>query len=385
VNETAAGRLERVAPRARRFLATSARTPAAGLEAAGHESTRSRAGPPGEEDRRAIAARLRAVAARSPALAGRDVAAEADGVAAELVARANRLLAEIQGGAADSSVTATAALGLEAVIHVRGRPAVRLEDGRIEDLSVYPGSEIWQALAETHETAMLAVAGATGAVAVRDRMAPQLSWVQGTAWLVAPDHAVTNRHVLFPPLGGTRLARRIPGTTTARLKTDLEVTLDFAFDNGPSRTVRYCVLEVPFVAGESDPVDVAVLKVARTADSAAAPAPLVVSRATVFDAEQLYVVGHPGRMPAVPERVLAVFGNPDERKRVSFGEIMDGAAPVAGEVVHDASTIGGFSGGCVLGFLSQEVRGLHYYGDTSAGNRAITADALRRHAVKSFL
>jgi hypothetical protein len=385
MDEVTAARLERVAPRAHRLLGRGPAAGARGLESAGHESTGSRSGPPNDQDRRDIAARLRAVARVTPTIAGRDVAAEADGIASALVEEANRVLAELAGGGSASAVDANGALALEAVIHTRGRPAIRLEAEGFEDLSVYPGSELWQALVETHETDLLAVAGATAAVFVRDRMAPQMKWVQGTAWLVAPDRAVTNRHVLFPPLGGMRLARRIPGTTTARLKSDLEVTLDFAFDNGTSRTVRYDILEVVFVAAENDPVDVAVLKVARSAASATTPTPLIVSAAGAFDPERLYVVGHPGRMPSVPEKVLAVFGTPDERKRVSFGEVMDDAPPVAGEVIHDASTIGGFSGGCVLGFLSREVRGLHYYGDPVAGNRAITADALRRHSVKTFL
>jgi endonuclease G, mitochondrial len=381
-----AGRLERAPSRARRLLG-GARAPAArGLEAT--ESTLSRVGPPDDEDRRAIAARLsevRATRATPPGLEGRDVAAEADGIAAELVARARSVMTALEGGAADSSVSARDALALEAVIHTRGRPAVRLEADGFEDLSVYPGADMWRVLVETNETMLLAVAGAAGAVAVRDRVAPQLKWVQGTAWLVGPDRAITNRHVLFPPLGGMRLARRIPGTTTARLKTDLEVTLDFAFDNGNSRVLRYRVAGVPFVSADADPVDVAVLTVQAEPGNVATPKPLAVSQAAAFDVERLYVVGHPGRMPSVPEAVRAVFGDPDERKRVSFGQTMDDAVAVAGEVVHDASTIGGFSGGCVLGFLSAEVRALHYFGDSVAGNRAITADALRRHAVKAFL
>jgi hypothetical protein len=53
--------------------------------------------------------------------------------------------------------------------------------------------------------------------------------------------------------------------------------------------------------------------------------------------------------------------------------------------MHDASTIGGYSGGCVLPFLTNEVVGLHYYGDPLTGNRAFTAAALRAHPVAKFL
>jgi hypothetical protein len=101
--------------------------------------------------------------------------------------------------------------------------------------------------------------------------------------------------------------------------------------------------------------------------------------------QYIYVIGHPGRMPNVPDRVLAVFGTPDERKRVGFGETMEPGTPRPNEIVYDASTIGGFSGGCVLPFLKNEVIGLHHYGDPLSGNRAFTAAALRAHAVAKLL
>jgi hypothetical protein len=64
--------------------------------------------------------------------------------------------------------------------------------------------------------------------------------------------------------------------------------------------------------------------------------------------------------------------------------VMDGT-PASGEFLHDASTIGGYSGGCVLHVLNHEVRGLHYAGDPTYGNRAIGSAALRAHAVGQWL
>jgi hypothetical protein len=388
LDEARAGRLEAVAPRARRLLGRrDGHESANRRDSMAHESAMSSVGPPGVEDRKKIAKEVKRVVARTSAGKASDRVSdvEAESIAAELVAQATRVMEALEGGATDESVSGADAMALEAVIHVRGRPAVRVEGSGLEDLSVYPGAELWQLYVDVHERELIIVSNSTCAVHVRDRIAPQFSWIQGTAWLAAPDIAVTNRHVLFPPLGGTRLARRVPGTSAARLKTDLEITLDFTFDNGPKRIVTYSVIEVPFVSAERDPIDVAVLRV-QPLDVAdrAKPNPLQVCSAA-FDIDHLYVVGHPGRMPSVPERVRAVFGSPDERKRVSFGQVMNGAAAGPGEVLHDASTIGGYSGGCVLGFLSREVRALHYFGDPVAGNRAITADALLRHPVGLFL
>ncbi|MFN6978421.1 MAG: trypsin-like serine peptidase, partial [Gemmobacter sp.] len=198
------------------------------------------------------------------------------------------------------------------------------------------------------------------------------SWVQGTAVLIAPGLALTNRHVLFPPAGGLALARRYPGTTRAALKPSLDVVLDFAHDDGtPGRGPRLAVTGIAFVAAPADPVDAALLTVA-----GAVPAPLPVAADAPPD--DLYVIGHPGRMAGVPDDIWQVFGMPDERKRLSFGRLM---AVLGQDIVHDASTIGGYSGAAVSGFAAAEVCALHYWGDPEAGNRAITAAALRAHGV----
>jgi hypothetical protein len=194
--------------------------------------------------------------------------------------------------------------------------------------------------------------------------------------------AVTNRHVLFPPFGGTRLARRIPGTRTARLRKDLEVVLDFSFHDEPVRNVVYRITDILFVADENDPVDAAVLKVAPVSVEADV---LKLSKAPNEDMERLYVVGHPGLMANIPQAVRDVFGDPDEKKRVSFGEVMTPPARPGDDIVHDASTIGGYSGGCVMDFLTTEAAGLHYWGDTTQGNRAVSAAALLGHSDLSRL
>lgn len=376
-------RLERTAPRVRRLFGTSA-GPMAGVgpnaEAVGtQESSGRRVGPPNAEDARLIARQLKAAggAASDPAAA--------DALAATLVSRAHEALADLLNGGSNGALGLHNTIALEAVMHARGRPALRVVDGPglepIDDAK-HPGSDIWRVILDDHEAALVKVAAATGAVVVRDKLIDLPAWVQGTAWSIGGDRFVTNRHVLFPP-GGMPLARRRPDNkTAARLKSDLEITIDLAFDNGPVREQKLPVIEVIFVAEEHDPVDVAILRVQPPA-GIAMPPKLELSP-NEFGESRLFVVGHPGRMPLVPEKVQAVFGSPDERKRVSFGELMDADAAYSTDLIHDASTIGGYSGGCVLGFLSPGVVGLHYYGDSQQGNRAVLATALKPHAVGQY-
>jgi hypothetical protein len=205
--------------------------------------------------------------------------------------------------------------------------------------------------------------------------------------MVKPDIAITNRHVVFPPAPAKQLAHREAGSqTVARFDESCEVTIDFAFD-GSGRNVRYATTAIPFVTADADPVDAALIRIVRAPPSFE-PSPIPLSlAATPFADRYLYVVGHPGKMEGnqLPEEAEAVFGIPDGRKRVSLGEIMTADAKWPNDIVHDASTIGGYSGGCVLGFASRDVVALHYHGTFIDGNRAISAQAIRVHAVGRLL
>lgn len=395
IDEVTAGRLERVAPRAFRLFGGAAAAGAGNaLEAAGGgvQQSSTSGGLPNAADARAIAEALKLESARravTGGVAGRDTNIEADAIAAQLVARANEVLAQLRGGGSPGDVSADGAYALESVMRVRGRPALNVEGDSIEPINEqkHPGSEFWQTFRSDHENDLVGVSSVTGAVMVKDRMGIQPNWVQGTAWLIKPNIVMTNRHVLFPPLGGMRLARRVPGaTTTARFKTDLEVTIDFSFDDRPSVGSLTCpAREVCFVSDDSDPIDVALIKLGEPIDPAQKLlTPLSISSGSDHY-QYIYVMGHLGKMPKVPDNVLAVFGTPNERKRVSFGETIDGGTPGPNEFMHDASTIGGYSGGCVLPFMKKEVIGLHYFGDPLSGNRAFTAAALRAHPVGQFL
>jgi hypothetical protein len=377
--------LERVPSRARALLGSRSASRAAGPAAA--ESAGARVGPPDEVDRVAIARLLMAARATTGdgRVAGLPVSRDADTIASLLVDRARAAMLHLENGASDGAVDRLDAVALESVMRTRGRPALAFEGDRLEALDPvkHPGSGFWRSLLDDNEARIIRVGNATGAVVVRDKLTDSPSWVQGTAWLVRADLAVTNRHVLFPPPGGVRVARRVAGSETeARLKDDYETILDFAFDDGPTRDVRHVVEGIVYVSAELDPIDVAVLRVKPMTGSAIAPLTLAQPTAT---ARQLYVVGHPGKVDVVPDDVQAVFGTPNGRKRVCCGQTMPADPARPGELTHDASTIGGFSGGCVLGFTSDDVVALHYYGDPVVGNRAITVGALRAQSVMGHI
>lgn len=377
--------LDGVPSRIRRLMTSAS----SGVEAGtGRESRSGRVGLPDVLDEEAIASKLRKTAGgeRAARSAGIGRNEFSNKVAKSLIVQARGAMERIAGGATDSSLTLQDTVALEAVLHVRGRPALRVEGDRIEDINEqeHPGSNFWTAILQDNEPAIVSATAATGAVHVAVDFGS--SFVQGTAWLIKKDLVITNRHVLFPP-NGERLARRLDDNpSAARMKSGLTVSIDFAFDNGPpGRKLIARVLDVPFVSQETDLVDVALLRIEPVA-AMGAVSPLKISTRN-FDLDQLYIIGHPGKLREIPNEVNAVFGSPDERKRVSFGELMDADPSRPGQYIHDASTIGGYSGGCMLafGFGEREVVGLHYFGDALNGNRAFKSTALLAHQVGQFL
>lgn len=371
--------LDQTAKRIRRLFPTLGHMSApelgrAGSSEASFESSQGGVGAlPGMRDVQAISERLLA-ANRGHRQLG---ATEAEAMATSIVRKAQNGLMKLEG-APDWVLDTDETMALEAVVQGRGQlVAVRVMRDTLDDIRQYPGADMWAMLADAHITRILASVSAAAAVRVTDKLLPSLSWVQGTAFLISRNLALTNRHVLFPPAYGTRLARRVPGTTTARLKGEYEICLDFAFDSGEPRDSTYRIVDIPFVSEDADPVDAALLKVEHRAG--AEPDALTISRDSIFDIDRLYVVGHPGRLASVPDDIQMVFDNPDERKRVSFGKLMDPVVSGQAHIVHDAPTIGGYSGAAVHGFADTSVHALHYWGDAREGNRAIAATALRNH------
>jgi S1-C subfamily serine protease len=221
---------------------------------------------------------------------------------------------------------------------------------------------------------MVAAAAATGAAMVSAFDTGNPPWVQGSAWLIADDRVVTNRHVLR----STDLDLIVVDASGVRFRHGVSMTIEFAADNrNPAATVSKRVTEILYVSDRQDPVDIAVLRID---GGNAAPLTLATGPAP----RNLYVVGHPGLALSVSETVRVVFGNPDGRKRVSFGKRLD-VELRRGEFLHDASTVGGFSGGPVVGMLDGTVIGLHYYGDPQTGNMAFSTDKVRADPAFHYL
>lgn len=360
MKEDLAGRLELTGARARALFGPST----SDKGTARIESSSGLSRQPDEEDAQQIARRIRAESGTAP-----DAALA---IARDLVEQARAALEK-------KHLRESEALALESVIHVRGRPALRVLGSRLESLEHFPGSELWQDFITDYEERIVAAAAATGGVIVDAFATGNPRWLQGSAWMVASDRVVTNRHVLLP-MNREKLIDPGSSEINARVRDGFKILIEFAADDRkPARTISRRVTGVLFVAAPSDPVDVAVLAIEPYHDTQ----PLALANVAA-PPKNLYVVGHPALAAAIPDDVKSVFGNPDGKKRVSFGQLLpileNGSA-----ILHDASTIGGYSGGAVVGIREGKVAGLHYYGDPAVGNVAVSVSALRAHAVFQYL
>jgi hypothetical protein len=368
MDEKAAGRLEQSVTRAVALLGTPL-TSGSGASAPknGQEGSSGESHGPDAEDARLIAARI----SRHSTVA----TDKATTIANDIVDRAAKALGKLAQGGRSADVNEEDALALESVMQVRGRPAVRVLANHLEPLRHHPGSEFWQEYIAMYEERIVAAAGATGAVVVSSFASGNPPWVQGSAWLIAPDCVVTNRHVLLPDDDQAEgLVEESADRSKMQLRGDYSITIEFgADDRTPSRKVPRRVTEILYVANVHDPVDIALLTIEPYVQT-----PLELAPATDAAPDNLFVVGHPALMAKIPEAVQAVFGNLDGHKRISFGKRLRDAV-IDGTIAYDASTVGGFSGAPVLGISGGSVAGLHYYGNPLAGNLAIPSTKIRAH------
>jgi hypothetical protein len=361
MREELSGRLELTRARARAmFGSNKSESHPERTESSGDELR-----PPGEEDAQRIATRIRAESGIEP-------------TAALVIARG--LVEQARAALEKDYLSDAEALALESVIHVRGRPALRVIKDHLESLAAFPGSELWQGFITDYEDGIVAAAAATGGVFIDAFATGNPRWLQGSAWMVAHNRVVTNRHVLLPE-SGQQLIDPGVNESSARLREGFNVDIEFAADNrNPAACISRRVTSVLFVANAADPVDVAIL----TIEPYSSVKPLVLAKRTATPPKNLYVVGHPALTMSVANNVKTVFGNPDGKKRVSFGQLLH-VIENDKTILHDASTVGGYSGGPVLGISGGEVAGLHYYGDPAMGNCAVSAVALHEHAVEQYL
>ena len=271
----------------------------------------------------------------------------------------------------------------EAVIEADGsRPVIDIGSGGLilDDLELGD----WDSAVTGMRDEILRVADSVGRVD-----APHLGAAfAGTGFAVGDHLIMTNMHVLKDKVG-----RQNPdGSWRVRPNS----TIDFGKVKGaPDNPTRHFpIIEVVHM---STVVDICVLRCApNTHQAFPAPLPFISDDASLEDGRDVFLVGFPARPrrffadappPEGHERIEVIrelFRDRFGFKRISIGEILEppgflGGGDKASIFSHDASTLAGSSGSCVVDLATYGDRGvgIHYGGRSRDENRGHALPTLR--------
>jgi len=257
---------------------------------------------------------------------------------------------------------------LEAIILPDLRPVLDILDG-----SYRSGHHLWTDLNDPEVRSRIE-ARIPGVGRIDLPSDPRLPYA-GTGFVVGPGLLMTNRHVaqLFTAGAGQQGLRFLPGT---------EAGVDFRRERGapdaPLLKLRAPVMMHPYW-------DMALMSVEGLPEGIV-PLALSPEPAEALTGRRVAVIGFPAFDPRNAADVqMRVFGGVFGVKRLQPGKITGLAttASIGGMVramLHDASTLGGNSGSCMVDLATGAVLGLHFGGRYLVTNHAVPAAALARDA-----
>jgi hypothetical protein len=320
----------------------------------------------------------------------------------QLIQDAEEALHKLNGDGESAELSESEAFGIEAVIEVDGsRPVLFVQDGTIKIDAPELSDSLavkWQGAAMSFITQIRKVVASVGGVQ-RPAFGNQRI---GTAFAIAPSLVVTNRHVL----------EEIAEFVDEKWQWKFDAEVDFFGEHERSAENKFQLEEV--VLTGANPInhiinfanlDFAIIRV--KGNEAKFPDPLSLERelerVKVHDDQHpaIYTVGFPGKpwiAPGKPadgapkagheyqEVLEKLYQNRFGTKRWAPGLVEAGAGQLAGDakkwvMSHDASTLGGSSGSCVVDFANngERVVGLHFGGRPRVQNYAHVAAALQEH------
>ncbi len=250
---------------------------------------------------------------------------------------------------------------LEAIIRLRGRPALLVRD----DTFVVPEGA-WEMLAPFRPD-MSTVLKSVCRIEIAEGY-PELPYA-GTGFVVGKNLVMTNAHV------AEVFAAKAAGGW--RIKPSMRIMVDFKEEFGSAARAEFPIVEI---VGIHKTLDLALLKASsKGTPGQAFPKPLKVQKEAGFVAagNNVYTAGYPASDSSRndPAQMHRIYGGIYEKKRLSPGRIM-AASVMDKDLSHDCSTLGGNSGSCVADLATHTVVGLHHGGSYRQANHAVLLPTL---------
>lgn len=346
------------------------------------------------QDRAAIAESV--LSRRAEAIPGVD-----RGHVSKLVGEGRNGLEKLASEGASARLTFTEMLGLEAIIEADGsRPALLVQDGTINLAAPDLASELgrpWQRAAQDCLQGIERVAASVGVIELPDFENMRI----GTGFAIAPGVIVTNRHVL------EAIARFRDGAWSWKYRARIDFRAEFQREGTLAFDLDSVLMFGP------DPIDDRVnfanldVAVIRLKESAAAFPPgldvgdsIDAVKVTQYRTPHIYVMGFPARPTVLTGQPIgapppaagteygavlsALFKDEFAVKRWAPGYVEAGAGQLIDDarkwvMSHDASTLGGNSGSCVVDLSGNGalVVGLHFGGRARVENWAHVLAAVK--------
>ena len=252
----------------------------------------------------------------------------------------------------------------EAIILREGRPTLLVRRGTFET----PELAEWRSRILPYKSKIDRAIAAVGRVEVGFAAQPYV----GTAWMVAPGIAITNRHVAVEfagRQGRDYVMRSNPGGQRFIPR------VDFREEYLDNRPLEVAVGRVLFIAGDadSDP-DLALMELTAT-NGRPLPDPIPLFDGEPVPGSVVVTIGYPAadsRNDAADQARL--FGGIFDVKRLAPGLVVDRVNDIS--FTHDCTTLGGSSGSVVLDVETGAAVGLHFAGEYLSANYAVNAGAI---------
>ncbi len=276
-----------------------------------------------------------------------------------LLEAGRRGLEKVERHGEDADLDREEVTGLEAIILLTARPAIRVVSGRF-----LPPPPPWEML-ENARNHIEQAARSVGRIQLEGN--PLLPYA-GTGFIVGAGVIMTNRHVaqVFAVSDGGEWI----------FQSGISASIDYADDPDREQAPKFAVTRVLAVHSQ---FDLALLEITGR-EEARLPEPLTLASESPDDPVQrrrVYALGYPAFDPRNDAGAMhQVFGDVYNVKRLQPGEMM---AFLKDESIfhHDCSTLGGNSGSCVIDLDTHLVLGLHFSGKYLEYNRAVAVWRLR--------
>lgn len=253
----------------------------------------------------------------------------------------------------------------EAIILLRGRPALVIQDGFWEDPK---SAEIRNRLAPA-EAVLKATIPKVGRVEILDYGMDYI----GTGWMIEEDILITNRHVaeLFGEKRGNLFSFRANPEGAL-----YHARVDFRREFQRSIISQAAVRDIIFIEERNElRPDMALVRMDRT--SGVLPSPIELDSAVPAFRSNIAVIGYPAEDPRNDAFAMRnIFKGVYNVKRLSPGWV-SGVRPDGKLLEHDCTTLGGNSGSVVLNLETGKACGLHFSGTYRDRNFAVTSAWLK--------